>query len=110
SAAGWLGCLCHMGHKIQVADTAAHLLPGTRNTDTSTTRQVLWLTDTALGLVCDTVIEQERHVDPQQVCWRGPGTSRPWLAGTLSQPRCALIERRGLLAVLEQSRPASFGD
>ncbi len=104
SADGWLGQLSCDGQTIEVADTAAHLLPGIQPSGTAVIRQVLWLADTALGLGCEAVIDSERAIDEQQVCWSGAGTTRPWLAGTLAQPRCALIDPQGLLAMLEKEK------
>lgn len=104
-ARGWLGRMRQDGRAIDIADTAAHLLPAGHRADAGVAPQVLLLAGTTLGLACDAVVETGQRLDPQQVCWRGAHGTRPWLAGTLAARRCALIEPDALLAMLNRSRP-----
>lgn len=104
-AHGWLGRMRQGDRAIDIADTAAHLLPRGHRADAAAAPQVLLLAGTTLGLACDAVVETEQRLDPQQVCWRGPHGTRRWLAGTLEALRCALIEPDELLAMLDRSRP-----
>jgi len=40
----------------------------------------------------------------QSIKWRGEGSKRPWLAGTVIAEMCALIDVPGLLSLLEENR------
>jgi len=52
--------------------------------------------------ICDTV-----KLDQDAIKWRGETSKRPWLAGTVIDEMCALIDVPGLMPLLEQQcRPA----
>ena len=52
------------------------------------------------ALACDGIGEQITP-DPAQVNWRGAQGKRPWLAGTVRAPTCALLDIPELLRLLE---------
>lgn len=99
-APGCLGCTPRDGHGARVVDAAALLLPDARRVTVDTAEQrVLWLAGSAVGLLCDAVLETAA-VDAAAVSWRGADSRRPWLAGTWRERRCALIDPRGLVRTL----------
>ncbi|WP_221799020.1 hypothetical protein [Oceanobacter mangrovi] len=49
--------------------------------------------------ICDTV-----KLDQNAIKWRGERSKRPWLAGTVIDEMCALIDVPGLLGLLEDNR------
>lgn len=49
--------------------------------------------------ICDTMTLKHDSIK-----WRGEGSKRPWLAGTVISEMCALIDVSGMLRMLEQQR------
>lgn len=49
--------------------------------------------------ICDTMTLKHDSIK-----WRGEGSKRPWLAGTVISEMCALIDVSGMLRMLEQHR------
>ncbi len=90
AAAGLLlGELVHEGRSVPVLDSARILLP-----DRNVTPSYQWLVIIDHGsyaLACDSV-EPNMDVAYDAVCWRTHFTKRRWLAGTLLQQRCALLD------------------
>lgn len=52
--------------------------------------------------ICDTVT-----LVHDSIKWRGDGSKRPWLAGTVISEMCALLDVPGLLKLLEENRRAA---
>ncbi len=83
-----------------VVDTAALLVPGTKLQASEAGGNALLLAGERWALACDSVGEQITP-DPVQVKWRGAQGKRPWLAGTLRDPSCALLDIPELIRLLE---------
>ena len=49
--------------------------------------------------ICDTVT-----LVHDSIKWRGEGSKRPWLAGTVISEMCALLDVPGVLKLLEENR------
>ena len=84
-----LGELMHEGHSVPVLDSARIMLP-----DRNVTPSYQWLVIVDRGsyaLACDSV-EPNMEVAYDAVRWRTHFTKRRWLAGTLLQQRCALLD------------------
>jgi purine-binding chemotaxis protein CheW len=84
-----LGRVAHEGQQVPVLDTAAIVLP-----DSKLTPSYQWLVMVDHGsyaLACDSV-DPGMEVAHDAVRWRTPLTKRRWLAGTLLQQRCALLD------------------
>ncbi len=82
-----------------VVDTAALLIPGTALQAAAVGRNAVLLTGERWALACDGIGEVVTP-DPAQVNWRGAQGKRPWLAGTLRDPVCALLDIPELLRLL----------
>ena len=84
-----LGELVQNGHTVPVLDSARIMLP-----DRALTPSYQWLVIIDHGsyaLACDSV-EPNMDVAHDAVRWRTHFTKRRWLAGTLMQQRCALLD------------------
>ncbi len=77
---------------IRVVDTQARIFDGTaRACRDHDYPYVLMLDEGRWGLGCDSVGEVI-DLTPEQVQWRGEHSRRPWLAGTLKEHACALLD------------------
>lgn len=83
-----------------VVDTAALLVPGSTLQATAVGSNAVLLAGQRWALACDGIGEQITP-DPAQVNWRGAQGKRPWLAGTVRAPACALLDIPELLRLLE---------
>ncbi len=98
------GLVTHAGRQVKVIDTARLILPpqhvaGLATDPAPRCRQLLLSARGDWALACARV--GERFVlDPADVNWRGEGGKRPWLAGTVRQRRCALVDVAGLTRLL----------
>ncbi len=84
-----LGSLAYDGRNVPVLDSARILLP-----DRQVTPSYQWLVIVDHGsyaLACDAV-DPNIEVAHEAVRWRSHLTKRRWLAGTLLQHRCALLD------------------
>jgi len=84
-----LGSVVHEGHNVPVLDSARIILP-----DSNMTPSYQWLVIVDHGsyaLACDSV-DPSMEVAHDAVRWRTHLTKRRWLAGTLLQQRCALLD------------------
>jgi len=92
----FLGLVRYRGRSIPVVDTALLVLPQERRARLSTTAaerstRIVFIGEGDWGLACDDVAEVIT-LEPDQVRWRTSRTSRSWLAGTVIQHMCAIIE------------------
>jgi purine-binding chemotaxis protein CheW len=83
-----------------VVDTAALLVPGTALPAAAAGSSAVLLAGQRWALACDGVGARITP-DPAQVNWRGAQGKRPWLAGTVREPTCALLDIPELLRLLE---------
>lgn len=84
-----LGHLLHENKKVPVLDTGHVILP-----ENSAARAYRWLVIVDRGsyaLACDAV-HPNMEIAQDAVRWRTHLTKRRWLAGTLLQQRCALLD------------------
>jgi len=92
----FLGLVRYRGRSVPVVDTALLVLPQERRARLSTTAaerstRIVFIGEGDWGLACDDVAEVIT-LEPDQVRWRTSRTSRSWLAGTVIQHMCAIIE------------------
>ncbi len=69
----------------------------------SVPRYLVLLGESRFGLVCESV-DQVVQLRPDEVRWRGERGRRPWLAGTVKDRLCALLEVPALVQLLEAGR------
>lgn len=102
----FLGLLRRLEQNIKVIDTAQMILPGNMQ-DTvlapveERIRSVLIMDEGRWGLACDGVGEVVT-LGPDDVRWRTAQGKRPWLAGTVLQHMCALLDTDAFTGLLEK--------
>ncbi len=92
----YLGLMQYRDNSVPVVDTAHLVLPPDRlaRLDTSAAERlgrVVFIGDGRWGLGCDSVAEVIT-LEPDQVSWRTSRAKRRWLAGTVIEQMCALID------------------
>lgn len=99
----YMGMLPERGLNLKVVDTARWIMPE-RAPDNAHEqyRFVIRLDDSDWALACDSVAESFT-LDPDQVRWRTSRSKRPWLAGTVVQRMCALIDVGTMASLLAQA-------
>ncbi|MEJ2344747.1 MAG: CheW domain-containing protein [Gammaproteobacteria bacterium] len=109
----FLGLVRYQGQSVKVVDTALVVMPERVQRHelapaTERARHIILMGGGRWGLACDR-IGDVLALDPADVRWRTTKGKRPWLAGTVLQHMCALIEPRALerlLATGEAQPPA----
>jgi len=93
-----LGRWRHPSGEARVADLAAILSPDMAGAPASTL-VLLALRDWALAC---SVVDETVELLPDVIQWRHGATSRPWLAGMATDPRCGVVGTAALIDWLEQ--------
>lgn len=112
----YLGLMNHLGKNVPLVDTARLVLPPDKvrllagdNPLARLTRIVL-IHDSDYGLACDEVNEVIT-LKPEDIRWRTSRTQRRWLAGTVIEHMCALIDATAFAQLLRsRASVASFRD
>jgi purine-binding chemotaxis protein CheW len=100
---GWIhGALYHRKRFVRVVDTAELVLPANHRPPLEERRQgkLLIVGDGSWALACQEVGEVFR-LTPDQVQWRSAYGRRRWLAGTVSERLCALLDTDEFAQLLE---------
>ena len=105
----YMGILQHLEHKIAVIDTARMVLPTNKLSEIvgdnprERVKHIVLIDDYRWGLACDEISEVIT-LEPNEVRWRTSRTSRDWLAGTVIEHMCALMNSAGFAAMLEKGQ------
>ncbi len=100
-ARAWvLGSYNSRTESYTVVDTAALLIPGGALHAAAVGSSAVLLAGQRWALACDGIGEQIAP-DPAQINWRGAQGKRLWLAGTVSNPACALLDIPELIGLLD---------
>lgn len=106
----YLGLMSHLGKNIPLVDTARLVLPPDKlskfvgeNPLERLTRVVL-INDGQYGLACDEV-DEVITLKPDDVRWRSERTQRKWLAGTVVEHMCALLDAQAFAELLANKAP-----
>jgi purine-binding chemotaxis protein CheW len=103
----FMGLLPNRGRNVQVVDTARIVMPDGRRPDTRDVRErvqfVILLDDGRWGLAVDKLSEM-LTLEPDAVRWSSENGKRPWLAGTVIDQMCALLDLDKLSEQLEQTQ------
>ena len=92
----YLGLMAYRGRQVPVVDTAQLVLPPDRlaklvTDDMERLGHVVFIQDGKWGLACDSV-EDVISLNHDEVKWRSSRTKRRWLAGTVLEHMCAIID------------------
>ena len=102
----YMGILQHLGHKVAVIDTARMILPENKLSQLAgddpreRVNHIVLIDDYRWGLACDSIGEVIT-LSPDEVKWRTSKTTRGWLAGTVIEHMCALLNSEGFASMLE---------
>jgi len=103
----YMGLFQYLGKSIPVVDTARLVFPEDKlkslSADKPTERvsRVLLIDDGKWGLACDEVAEVI-DLGREDVKWRQQRSARKWMAGTVIQHMCALIDATGFSEMIEE--------
>lgn len=89
---------------LTIVDSAQLIMPerGTLLADQGY-RYIIQLDRSPWALACQEICDT-MTLKHDSIKWRGEGSKRPWLAGTVISEMCALIDVPGMLRMLEQHR------
>ena len=101
----YLGLVQHLGKKVPVIDIAQIVFPQDRLDSLlgpkklERLQRIVFINDFEWGLACDAV-NDVITIDSKQIKWRKTGTKRAWLAGTVVEHMCALLDTNELSKLL----------
>lgn len=88
----YMGVRAGSDKHLRVVNSAEWVMAGRAPVDARANyRFVIQLNNSDWGLACDNVA-QSFTLSPQQVRWRSSRSKRPWLAGTVIEQMCALLD------------------
>jgi purine-binding chemotaxis protein CheW len=100
-----IGLMPNRGQNVQVVDVAQIIMPNEGDSASTPTMErmkfIILLNDGQFGLAVDS-ISQVLSLESDEVRWRGELSKRPWLAGTVIEHMCALLEVDLLCEQLQQ--------
>ncbi len=104
----FLGLHRHLETSVKVVDTASVVVPEERRKPVtgaplSAYGNIILIDDARWGLACTRVAEMV-NLDPARVRWRSAGGQRAWLAGTVVEHMCALLDVQALARVLAEGQ------
>ncbi|HSH29072.1 MAG TPA: chemotaxis protein CheW [Thiohalobacter sp.] len=108
-SAWFLGLREHQGLRARLIDVAAVVLPADKYAslapaDSARLGNVVMIDDNRWGLACDAVGEVIT-LKQDAVKWRTEMSRRPWLAGTVIEHMCALLDTDALARMLAEAGP-----
>ena len=106
----YLGLMKHLDKNVPLVDTARFVLPADKlstlagDEPSERITRVVMIHDCQYGLACDEVNEVIT-LNPDEVRWRTQRTQRRWLAGTVVEHMCALIDATAFAELLAARTP-----
>jgi purine-binding chemotaxis protein CheW len=106
----FLGLLHRRGVNVKVIDTALAVVPEKHRAraEPSLQRKIVLVDEQRWGLVCDRVLDVVT-LSAEQVRWRKGGNRRAWLAGTVVEHMCALLDVDAFVELLGSDELAAGG-
>ncbi len=100
----FLGLREYQGQQVRLIEVAKVIELRDEQADAAQHGKVILIGDGRWGLACDEIAEVVT-LAPAAVKWRGRTGSRPWLAGTVIERMCALLDADALAAMLASDGP-----
>ena len=101
--AWYLGMVHKNEENLQVIDTASFIMPErTLSLSEQGYKYLIQLEKTPWTIACQSIDDTVR-LEANEIKWRGDRGKRAWLAGTVIEKMCALIDVSGLLQQVESS-------
>jgi len=92
SQSWFLGIMNHQKKKVKLINVSAFIVPeGKSQSNPQDLGHILLVGDGEWGLVCDSIVKV-LALEAVEVKWRSARGRRPWLAGTVIQQMCALLD------------------
>ncbi len=100
--AWFLGVASYRGLQSGIIDTAGVVMPERLDADAERPAyaHIIFFDDGRWGLACERV-DQVITLNKEQVRWRTSRTKRPWLAGTVIDQMCALLDIEALAGMIK---------
>ena len=99
----YLGMIRSNELNLQVIDTASFIMPErTQSLAEQGFKYLIQLEKTPWAIACQSIDDTVR-LEATEIKWRGDRGKRAWLAGTVIEKMCALIDVSGLLQQVESS-------
>ncbi len=99
----YLGMVHRDEENLQVIDTANFIMPERKqNLSVQGFKYLIQLEKTPWAIACQSIDDTVR-LEASEIKWRGDRGKRAWLAGTVIDKMCALIDVSGLLQRVESS-------
>lgn len=99
----YLGMLHTAEGNLQVIDTASFIMPERAQTLAEQGfKYLIQLEKTPWAIACQSIDDTVR-LEASEIKWRGDRGKRTWLAGTVIEKMCALVDVSGLLQRVESS-------
>lgn len=95
----FLGVATHLGRHVKIIDTGRLL--GRAETGL---RHVVLMGGGEWGMACEGIAEV-LTLAPGEVRWRAARAERPWIAGTVTEHLCALLDTRAFAGELKRGMP-----
>ncbi len=101
----YLGLVQHLDKNIPIIDIAQIVFPEDRvaalvaSDKSERLQRIVFINDFGWGLACDAV-NDVITIEPDQIKWRQSVTKRAWLAGTVVEHMCALLDTKELSKLL----------
>ncbi|WP_100639458.1 chemotaxis protein CheW [Marinobacter salexigens] len=106
----YMGIRMGAHQNLRVVDTAEWIMAGRVPPDARDNyRFVIRLDNSEWGLACDDVA-QSFTLSPDDVRWRTARSKRPWLAGTVIEQMCALVDVRTMADLLVRAEREQYLD
>jgi purine-binding chemotaxis protein CheW len=97
----YLGMVHTHEHNLQAIDTAKFIMPERdQNLSEQGFKYLIQLEKTPWAIACQSIDDTVR-LEASEIKWRGERGKRTWLAGTVIEKMCALIDVAGLLQSVE---------
>ncbi len=91
-----------INQKLTIIDTGKVVLPEAYRDEDNQSAFIIILSGEKWALACNKVNEVIT-LSPDSVSWRQQAGNRPWLAGTISEHKCGILNIDALIAQLEQA-------
>jgi purine-binding chemotaxis protein CheW len=99
----YLGMVNRNEQNLQVIDTASFIMPErAQSLSEQGYKYLIQLEKTPWAIACHSIDDTVR-LEATEIKWRGDRSKRVWLAGTVIEKMCALIDVSGLLQQVESS-------
>lgn len=98
------GVMLHKEKKLNVVDTASWVMPEKQSENLASSikyEYLIMLNESHWGLACEALVAT-KTLRTEDVKWRTSIGKRPWLAGTVKEKMCVLINVQQLIELLDK--------